>query len=237
MSAIGERWSVVSLGMSCQTALQINHGIPLLRTLLDDDTISLRACPFDWLIAPVESVIRLLQSGEFYPRSPADISINHRPYWQAANVYYWHEFKNGYSSEEFATVGQKYAHTAENLRWVAKSRRTLFLVSNTQNNLVDDMPKVGTVDFVIRGSSLAALNAQLRACFHRDFHLALVTYPDRYIDDVDQKYFSVEFIDKDESEWEGSFHNWQQALARLAEKVTARKKSRLRLARPARSTL
>ena len=47
--------------MSCQTALQINHNIPFLRTLLNDDTMSLRACPFAWLVAPVESVTQLLQ--------------------------------------------------------------------------------------------------------------------------------------------------------------------------------
>jgi hypothetical protein len=234
MSAMGVKWSVVSLGMSCQTALQINHAVPLLRTLLNDDTIALRACPFDWLIAPVDSVTRMLQSGEFYPRSPTELSVNHRPYWKAANVYFWHDFKSANPHEEFATVGQKYAHTAENLRWVAKAKRTLFLVSNTQNNLVTDMARVGTFDAVIRGSSLAALNLQLRSRFHHDFHLALVTHPDRYVDDVDSKYFSVEFIDKDDSEWEGSFYNWQQALSRLADKVS-RKKARLRLGQPARS--
>jgi hypothetical protein len=218
--------------MSCQTALQINHNIPFLRTLLNDDTMSLRACPFDWLVAPVESVTQLLQRWEFYPSSPADLSINQRPYWGAANVYYWHDFKTGNPTEEFDDIKEKFAHTAENLRWVTKSQRTLFLVSNTQNNLVTDMASVGTFDPVIRSSSLAALNVQLRARFHRDFHLALITHPDRYIRDTEHEFFSVEHIEKDHSEWEGSPYNWQQALTRLAGRLLSKKKSRLRPAQP-----
>src|SRR5262249_49747763 len=159
--------------------------VDVLRTALGDPTLTPASCPFDWLIAPLKSVRGLLQRSAFFPDTPAEIVIRQKPYWESANVYFWHDFGHALPEYAFTEVRQKYLHKAINLARACRSPHPLFLVSNTQNNLkiaVADV--VGNFDPCVRASDLMSLAAELRTHLQRRFRLVLVTYHDRYVDDI-----------------------------------------------------
>lgn len=192
MSAIGSGSWVISIGMSCQSAMQIRRQAGLLSRLLGEP-LKLSTFPFDWLILPPEGFCSLLGGEEQarFPAGPAD--LEHQPqmgpnalFWPRHGFYFWHDFyEKGQPLDlagQFETVRAKYAYQWEKL--LRPPARRVFVLSNTQNNL-DALAARSGLSFTLDGARIGAVQAALEARFPSggSNELIVAAYADRLADD------------------------------------------------------
>lgn len=183
MSVVGERTVIISVGASCQTSEQIRRHLDLIRALTDDDTIEARAFPFDGVIAPPRSVAKAL--GRRNPFPPVDqLEYHIKPYWRRCNIYYWHHFLDGETlarGDRLDHFAAAYKRRAKRFRQAVQSeKRLIFIVSNTQPDLVEKSRETGTFEPVVTDRDMRALHGALTTLVGRPFGLALVTTSQRY---------------------------------------------------------
>ncbi len=147
---IGARTAIVPMGISCQTAFQIEKQKAAIEDLVGERLVE-RATPFDWRIVGLDNVAGMVERGEFYPppavldmagqaqrpagRAEAGAELpahksRPRPYWRSERCWFWHE-----RLTDFEAFTEKQAHLVENLALVRGVERRIFFVSNIQANL------------------------------------------------------------------------------------------------------
>ena len=92
MSVVGRNLGVISLGMSCQSALQIRDNVDVLKRVCGDETLTASGLPFDSIVCPPESAIKMLRTDTYFPPSSDDVTLFRGAYWRDYNVYFRHEF-------------------------------------------------------------------------------------------------------------------------------------------------
>lgn len=222
MSVIGERVAIISLGMSCQTAIQIEAHIELLKELTGDNTLEVRSLPFDSTIAPVSSVSKALSADRPFPRM-AELTYRVKPYWALANIYYWHHFRDGErlaTSEKITKHIVAFKRRSKRLSEVLHSqRRLIFFVSNTQPDLDEKSQEAKTFTPVIRASEMLKLRRVISREVKRPFELVLVTLRDRYQQNAPERGFTVIFqpdhvLDRTQFNWQGDPAAWRNAISK-----------------------
>lgn len=211
--------TVVSIGVSCQTAHQLRR--LALNQQNNAELASDLIMPsglFDWLICPASSTINLLNNRipDFTKES---IQIhNNRAYWADYKVYFWHNF--------FVTDGQ-YRHISidetfekEITRWrylrhrfsTLLPKNTIFVISNTQNNLTTSVFNESELDQIQFTSTLInKLKDSLASYFNtttNNIHLEVITRP-ALSGKIDHS-IPVTHFPIDHNEWKGSKHSWNQ---------------------------
>lgn len=212
-----EQKTLVSLGMSCQTAHQ-------LRRLADNqinssDTssgIQVNSGIFDWLICPPKSIIKLLDNGipDF---SKENIQIRKdRPYWTDYNLFFWHNFIVGKDKDRQINIDDTFNKETE--RWsYLRSRfselvpaKTIFVVSNTQNNLLTEVFDTSESDqYQFTFSVIEELEHSLARFFNTSvdsIHLEVITRENRSSGLQNKR--CVSFFPIDQNEWKGSRQSW-----------------------------
>lgn len=209
--------------MSCQTSEQIKEHIDLLREMTGDPTIEPRAFPFDAVVAPVRSIQKALTNKRRYPRLQ-DLTYTVKPYWGAANIYYWHHFLEdgaiaaGDRLEEFSSAYRRRAKRFANA--LASDRRLIFFVSNTQPDLDDKSVATGTFSLKIKSSEIIGLRKTIETFVDRPFELILVTTKKRYIRNKRERGFVVSYQVEpisnpdDPKAWRGDHAAWEASIAR-----------------------
>ena len=223
MSAIGETTAVISLGASCQTAWQITRNLALLTTLAGEP-LQDSALPFDWLILPPAGLLSALKPGAArFPAGIADLipgppQSNGAFLWPEHGFYFWHDFlpQNGANFDAiFENARQKYDYLWRKFDAMARKRRRIFIISNTQNNLDWVSEICSGLDIVFSHRILARLRAALNALFPEgENRLLAVTYKSRFtagerIADGD----GIALIRRDTTRWEGRTEIWARVLA------------------------
>ena len=200
--------TMVSLGMSCQTAHQLRR----LKHPGSDTPSGL----FDWLICPLASTIKLLnhQIPDF---SLSDIKIRKgRAYWAEFNLYFWHSFYiteadgRRFSIEEtFEQELMRWRHLRDRFSALDPTK-TVFVVSNTQNNLHGEVFDDSELDqYHFTDTDINHLTQSLATYFrtHTDeINLQVVTRAERSSGLSDNT--SITFLPMDHNEWKGSKSSW-----------------------------
>jgi hypothetical protein len=149
--------ALVSLGMSCQGAIQLQvHRSLIANTLGAEATI--KRTPFDWLICPPLSAATMIAGDRYYPQrvSELDCSTGTPPRWPAmGECYFWHEPEDVSSAPD--SFFAKFAHTSQTLRDVAGFARPIFFVSNTQENLADEVQAVAPIPYTFTDEAIDRL--------------------------------------------------------------------------------
>ncbi len=227
MSLLGTKVGVVSLGMSCQSAHQIEHHARLIGTLTGDPSAITSRFPFDNLICPPPSAIRMLQADRFHPESMEDLTVGEGAYWWQMDAHFWQEFRPKRSGlfrrkimdpvKAFSVLTQKYEHTGKKFRALSSVPRLIFVISNSQNNLEMVSRVTGNVGVMLDLTQVEALADRTDAYLGRACEYIVVTYPDRVTGRSVRSNVSVFELKPDDSEWMGDPAQWsalfQTALA------------------------
>ena len=224
MSAIGQKLAVVSLGMSCQSAWQIDLNVNVIE-LVSGDSVAKSRLPIDWLICSPDSVGQMLRSDVFFPPSREQFTVSPRPCWEERDVYFWHEFKRRQSGLArllgnrfdikggYESVRQKYRYLAEKFRALKELERLVFVISNTQNNLTDVQKETGIIEYVLDLDEVARLCDECDRYFERRCEYLFVTYDERVRGHSDRNNLAIFKLEPDETEWVGDQAQWNLLLS------------------------
>jgi len=170
--------ALVSLGMSCQGALQLDVHSSLIADVLGSEA-TIKRTPFDWLICTPMSAANMIAADRYYPESISELECipGLPPRWPAVgDCYFWHEPQSIASSP--APFLAKFAHTSQTLKDVAKVSRRIFFVANTQGNLADEVQAVAPIPYRFTDEAIGRLAAVVSERF--DAPLYVVSAPDRH---------------------------------------------------------
>lgn len=207
---------IVSLGMSCQSAHQ------LARFAVENpEIVTFKKGPFDWLICPADSSISLLDSKLDAPQlTELEIRRNH-VFWPRHDLWFWHGYMKRKGDlrelaleETFEREAAKFAN--QRAQFLALDpTRTLFIISNTQNNLIGDVFDSNEIDRVtFDANRLLSLKASLTNLFRSPINLAAVSRKDRFTGDFPDG-IDVQLLSSDDSEWKGDDAQWNAALREI----------------------
>jgi len=217
MSLVGIHTAVVSLGMSCQAAHQIRQHAKLISSCLENgETLDALRLPFDWLICPPSSALRMLETGRFFPEHREALEIDHAPYWRDYHTYFWHDFldedRRYDLSLDFQGTKDKYERLVDRFRDLSRMRRLVFVISNSQNNLdfVAERTQALTPD--MSASQIEGLCDATDRFFGRRCEYLVVTYSDRLDRNPDRDNVKVYRVDRDSSEWRGEPRTWARVF-------------------------
>lgn len=225
MSLIGNRIAVVSLGSSCQTAHQLKLNAALVSELCGDELKHVRL-PFDWVIGPIEKTTEWLRPGTIFPNSPNDLTVVSRElgtfFWEQKGIYFWHDFRSANyidvdHFENFERTRAVYAKSFDAFRQILRKKRIVFIISNTQNNLLwafgDDYWKIG---FDFNEENIRNIKHAVNDLFGVECELICVTYAKRSADtlsDMKDMNIFVERVEPDNSGWQGDDDAWKNLIA------------------------
>lgn len=214
-----KRKTLISLGMSCQTTHQLRRLTHSEQnTTLDSSGMVAPSGLFDWLICPPASTIELLKQRipDFTKKS---INIQKgRVYWPEFNLYFWHGFL--VTDQENRRVGIKETFEQELTRWrylrdrfsAIDPTQTVFVISNTQNNLKTDVFYESELDqYHFTETALNELRQSLAMYFNtttQHIQLEVLTRRERIGDLKDTSL--VNFLPLDHNEWKGSNLSWDK---------------------------
>lgn len=218
MSVQGEHAAVVSVGVSCQAAIQIRKHAGLLSELLGEALTPARF-PFDWIIAPAASASRFVLN-----RLPLPASSKHlEPVGgRGAETFAWypqggfhliHDFhsSDGRSLDlegAFAATVERYARARERFMELARRRTRYFVLANTQNNLEYTSASPVRFDIGFDLPDLAAMQSALDHLFPGENRLIVVTYRHRATEAARQSSWAPVILEPDRSEWDGDEAAW-----------------------------
>jgi len=220
MSLVGRKAAVVSLGMSCQTTLQIDDHADLIVRALGDPDLAPSSLPFDNVVCHPESVAKLLDANIFYPPSKDELTLFRGALWGAAGVYFRHECTLRKSrpieylrgkvdvARGYRDLAGKFAHLAEKFRRLRELERLIFVVSNSQNDLTEYQAEVG-IDCLVSMDDVTALCGAGDRYFGRRCEYIFATYDGRTTGMADRSNLSVFRLSPDSSEWAGDHAQWR----------------------------
>ena len=209
-----------SIGLSCQTA----HQLRTARSKLAEVGIECDSVPsgyFDWLICPPKSATRLIADGipEF---KPGDIVLRNQPCWADYEFYFWHDFRQDEEidiEQHFERSLGKFNHLRHRFQEMDRYRRIVFVLSNSQNNLIEVQQDTGALDYMLDDGKVMELKIELEKFLSRKVELLVLTYKDRFAGEKVGDYW-LEYLEPDTSEWKGDSKVWQDCLRRYFSRST-----------------
>ncbi|OED38041.1 hypothetical protein AB833_21285 [Chromatiales bacterium (ex Bugula neritina AB1)] len=199
--------------MSCQTTHQ-------LRRLTGQESDSGPTAPsglFDWLICPLASSIALLDKQiPDFSRNQIQVQKG-RAYWPKFNLYFWHSFLVKGETTHQVDIDANFE--AELRRWrhlrdrfsELDPRHTIFVVSNTQNNLETEVFEQSEQDqYLFTGKLLDQLKHSLGNYFKTTSYaiqLEVLSRESR-MSATDGLPTPVTYLPTDHNEWKGSRKSW-----------------------------
>ena len=224
MSLVGRKAAVVSLGMSCQTTLQIDDHADLIGRAIGDDTLKPSSMLFDNVVCHPAAAAKLLDSGAFYPASKDELALYRGAFWTAGGVYFRHEctlrksrpieYLRGKAdvARGYRELAGKFAHLTDKFRRLSEVERLIFVISNSQNDLTEYEAEVGIGSVVSREATEALCDACDRY-FKRPCEYVFATYDTRVIGAAARRGLSVFKLRPDSSEWAGDHAQWEAIFA------------------------
>lgn len=152
---------LISLGVSCQTAFQLEDQKALLEEI-SGETAEYRNTPFDWLLCPPASAGAILDDDVFFPAEDAELALLETPYWRRHRVHYLHEPT---ILNDPSKVRAKFAHTAQTLRRARQAKRRVLLISNSQRNVADYDARISSEWYRFTPENMATLRDSVERFF------------------------------------------------------------------------
>ena len=220
MSLVGRKAAVVSLGMSCQTTLQIDDHADAIARAIGDDTLKPSSMLFDNIVCHPASAAKLLDSGTFYPASKDELALFRGAFWVTQGVYFRHEctlrksrpieyLRNKVDlARGYRELAGKFVHLSEKFRRLSGLERLIFVISNSQNDLTEYQAEVG-IDCVVRMDAIEMLCDACDRYFGRRCEYVFATYDGRVTGDAKRSGLSVFKLSPDSSEWAGDHAQWE----------------------------
>lgn len=208
MALIFNDVAICGLGMSCQTAMQLDTHKGYLEQLIGQSAVR-RTTPFHWLISSPLSIAQMVQEDCFFPERIGAFSKTPQPRWDEMQVLYYHEKNIG---DSFSELRSKWRHIAENFSLIKTILRKIFILSNTQNNLLPAGSALNAGWSVVSNDTMATVRSALEARFG-DVELHCVVYADRHELTAEAPIDGMHVLEKDQSAVSGDALQWKQVLS------------------------
>ena len=223
MSLVGQKAAVVSFGISCQTTLQIDDHIELIKRAVGDETLKPSSLPFDAVLTHPTSTAQMLDADTFYPASKHELVLYKGAYWAKQRAYFRHEctlrkshlleYLRGKVNLDrgYRELASKFAHLSQKFRRLKELERLIFVVGNSQNDLPEMQAEIGnnSGDSVISMESMQLLCDACDRYFGRPCEYILVTYSHLKTGTGTRPGLSVFELTPDDSKWAGDHAQWQ----------------------------
>ena len=202
--------AIVSLGISCQTAMQMSEHAALFdRHFLGKATHA--STPLDWLLTGQTALARMLEQDLYFPVDDDELGRNVRPFWRRMNVYYFHEPMILVQPGE---VRAKFDHMTRTLAKARDCARRVFIISNSQNNLPAQDEMIGERWWFLDDDGLRGVRAAVEARFGPS-ELYVVSYRGRHaVERAADRLFELE---PDASNVRGDASQWAQVFEAVLE--------------------
>jgi hypothetical protein len=233
MSLVGRKAAVVSLGMSCQTTLQIDDHAELIARAIGDPELKPSSLPFDNIVCHPASAATILRTDTFFPPSADQLKLLRGALWAEHKVYFRHECTLRKSrpieylmgtvnlARGYRDLAGKFTHLADKFRRLAQLERLIFVISNTQNDLTEYRDEAG-IDEVVSMESIEALCDATDRYFGRRCEFMFGTYESRMTGASKRLGLTLFKLVPDSSEWAGDHAQWARIWTRyLSESATA----------------
>jgi hypothetical protein len=220
MSLVGAKAAVVSLGMSCQTTLQIDDHRDVFARALGEHTLKPSSMPFDNIVCHPASAAKMLRTDTFFPPSKDQLKILRGALWTDYNVYFRHECTLRKSrpleylrgtvnlARGYRDLASKFTHLAEKFCRLWQLERLIFVISNTQNDLTEYRDEVGIED-VISTEAIEQLCDATDSYFGWPCEYIFVTYESRVAGTTERPRLATFKLVPDASEWAGDHAQWK----------------------------
>jgi len=225
MSLVGQKTAVVSLGMSCQTTVQLDDHAELIARAVGDATLKPSSMLFDNIVCHPSSAVTMLRTDTFLPASKDELKLLRGALWMEHNVYFRHECTLRKShpieyltgrvnlSRGYRDLAGKFAHLAGKFRKLSQLERLIFVMSNTQNDLTYYHEEAG-IEPVVSSEAIEQLCDATDQYFGRRCEYVFVTYDSRLIGMPDRAGLNVIKLVPDSSEWAGDHAQWRTMFER-----------------------
>jgi hypothetical protein len=210
MALIFDRLAICSLGMSCQTAMQIDANREHIEGLVGQKATR-HTTPFDWIVCGPHSIARMISENRFFPDDPEAFSKTPQPRWDEMQCLYFHEEKVRTNFEELRS---KWDHIGRNFANLVLPARKIFILSNTQNNLLEMGSVLDKGWSKLSDKSIQWVRTALEARFGR-VELHCVVYGDHHLLTDAAAIEGLHVIAKDDSDVKGDQAAWQAVLSRI----------------------
>jgi hypothetical protein len=163
--------ALVSVGMSCQGAIQLQLHRSFVSHLLGSEAI-IKRTPFDWLICTPASAASMIGAGRYHPELVSELESfpGVPPRWPVmGDCYFWHESKHVVAKPD--SFVDKFAHTTQTLEGVTKFQRRIFFVANTQDNLADEVQAVAPIPYEFTDEAISRLAAAVSQRFNAPLYV------------------------------------------------------------------
>lgn len=211
---LGKTTAVIPMGMSCQTAHQVEHRKAKLEIIVGEELEKIRT-PFEWRIVGPADVAGMIRENNPYPASADELSGDGNRYWARRRCWFWHD-----KWDDFARFSEKQAHLWSNWGRIREASRKIFVLCDTQNNLARVLKPLGSKPPTVGAASLCILwrvladrfeGAELHFVTDDDDHRGgNLIYADRSLAPV-----RVHWIAPDRSSWQGDSTAWGRILDRI----------------------
>ncbi|MFS8055956.1 hypothetical protein QD357_24440 [Rhizobium sp. BR 317] len=217
MSIVSENQAFISIGVSCQTAQQLQRHAGFLSSLLDDQ-LRERSGFFNWVFVSASDIAKVAERLVTAPITPKSLHVpthaREALRLEDFKVWFWHEkLSDEVNQDDVERIATKYERLRNNFLKMLEKPVRYIVLSNTQNNIEDFYP------YKNQGMSIS-LDADIVseiACApwatnrYNSAQLIALSYPRRWTGRLDR---SVSYLEEDDTEWEGSLISWDKALRR-----------------------
>jgi hypothetical protein len=216
MSLFSRNKVVLSAGMSCQSAKQIELNAEQIRRTLNAPDMEVSRGLYDWTICRPKDLARIVRSGFDFPKR-SELSLQARPYWAARKIFFWHDFwEPGVGPDIgkfYDQTRQKYAYLARKFDDVRQADDIYIVGSNCQNTLeLMNERSGGLIRSVVSIDDLEQLRDAFDHQLGKPCHMLFVTNPGRFIGARRSERIWVFQHQPDESEWVGDEEQWRRSF-------------------------
>lgn len=219
---VGNKIAIASVGVSCQTAEQIEHHAARIKRLAGDETLEDHGGPFDWVLAGARSCAEMIDAGAYFPQNFGELGghggefAGKKGFWPRFSLHFWHE-----STLDFADFTSKRRHLANNFDAIRGSARRIFVVSNTQNNISRALADREPIETRLLWDDVVALSDALLHKFGAaELHVVTRSGLDSPIRPNrpplgDRPAIVIHKIGKDGSQWAGNANAWADLFEKI----------------------
>ncbi|MGV1761848.1 hypothetical protein [Rhizobium sp. P44RR-XXIV] len=217
MSIVSENQAFISIGVSCQTAQQLQQHAGFLSSLLND-RLRERSGFFNWVFvssSEIAKVVNRLLIGPITPQS-LYVPVHAREALRLEDfkLWFWHEkLSDEVNQDDVEKIAAKYERLRNNFLKMLEKPIRYIVLSNTQNNIENFYPhKIQGMDIFLDADIVSEIAcAPWATNQYGNAQIIALTYPRRW---RGRPHGSVSYLEEDDSDWQGNMASWDEALLR-----------------------
>lgn len=214
MSLLGRDTAFVSIGISCQPALQLYQNREHVSSLVGEPMVY-KSSFFNWLMFSIDEVPRLLERMVAGPVTPQSIGLppgEKVPVLRGHRAWLFHEGPNDkYTAATLAELALKYEHLRQNFLRLCSRPVRYFVLCNSQNNLAINHPHLSDeMSLVLDDHLIAATRSTIERLFPSGLnHLLVVGRQDLFAPSMREPIY---IPPPDDTLWQGATAAWMDIL-------------------------